>query len=508
MAHPDMKLEVSTHTRRGVFVRSLVVAGCCVAMVSAGIPNPCLGAVVEIVDCNMNGIPDEVDIDSCGGAPACDDCNLNAVPDSCDIAAGTSVDGDMDGVPDECVFFDGGGKDNNWGTAENWDNDEVPNIDQPGSDTSVTVDVETVNLDLAVTIGTLRLRDGTSMTVLGQFDENFDVLEPGGVLIASSTSVQTELIVGNGRIMTVLPGTLRIESGGVFGNAVASPCAASSTQAAGPAARDAALEVGGIRVASRCGEPIPGKMTLAGTAEVRVTNLGDVIVDGSQDCVACAVCSPNATSDTAAMAGGETPPVIRLTDCAALHIEGNLVLLGGVQFIHTSSTPIELGGSFINLSTCPECFEISGTIVFSAPNFSLLPGVNPTQFVEAAGRDLGLNAKGFTSNFAIGTLEVGSSAVVEFADQFSNTGGQGAEALYVDTLILRQNAIVHVMDSNIYCNTLIDEGAIIEYLGAGTLMSANDPIPAASTWGLICLTLLLLVAGTLAFRRPARIVCR
>ena len=47
-------------------------------------------------DCNGNGIADGIDT-STGG-----DCNHNHIPDECEIAAGTAVDADGDGVPDEC----------------------------------------------------------------------------------------------------------------------------------------------------------------------------------------------------------------------------------------------------------------------------------------------------------------------------------------------------------------------------------------------------------------------
>ncbi len=53
-------------------------------------------------DCNSNGILDVCDIDMCAGDPACGDCNGNGIPDSCDIAGGSSADCDGNGVPDEC----------------------------------------------------------------------------------------------------------------------------------------------------------------------------------------------------------------------------------------------------------------------------------------------------------------------------------------------------------------------------------------------------------------------
>jgi hypothetical protein len=94
---------------------------------------PCLDCM--LVDCNANGIGDATDIaagtstdcdgnnipDECdlaNGAPDCnanglldacdaigapsDDCNGNGIFDACDLAAGTSLDIDLNGVPDEC----------------------------------------------------------------------------------------------------------------------------------------------------------------------------------------------------------------------------------------------------------------------------------------------------------------------------------------------------------------------------------------------------------------------
>jgi hypothetical protein len=45
-------------------------------------------------DCNNNGIGEACEVFT--------DCNYTGLPDSCDIAAGSSLDGDTNGVPDEC----------------------------------------------------------------------------------------------------------------------------------------------------------------------------------------------------------------------------------------------------------------------------------------------------------------------------------------------------------------------------------------------------------------------
>ncbi len=53
-----------------------------------------------IVDCNEDGIPDACNLES-GDT----DCNGNGILDACDIAASTSSDADLDGLPDECTQF-------------------------------------------------------------------------------------------------------------------------------------------------------------------------------------------------------------------------------------------------------------------------------------------------------------------------------------------------------------------------------------------------------------------
>ena len=77
-------------------------------------PDDCDIAAGSSTDCDLNGLPDEcqIEIDSPvpGGPFYCDptvqdcdpDCNANGIPDSCDIADGTSTDCDGSAVPDEC----------------------------------------------------------------------------------------------------------------------------------------------------------------------------------------------------------------------------------------------------------------------------------------------------------------------------------------------------------------------------------------------------------------------
>ncbi len=78
-----------------------------------GIPDQIDIANGTSTDCNQNGVPDEcdplVDCNGNGVLDDCDvlfgtspDCNTNGIPDECDIASGVSQDCDSNGVPDDC----------------------------------------------------------------------------------------------------------------------------------------------------------------------------------------------------------------------------------------------------------------------------------------------------------------------------------------------------------------------------------------------------------------------
>ena len=64
--------------------------------------------VVDITDCNGNGVDDSIDLKNCDPTdPACADCNTDGLLDECDIAEGVSRDCNNNGVPDECDLSTG-----------------------------------------------------------------------------------------------------------------------------------------------------------------------------------------------------------------------------------------------------------------------------------------------------------------------------------------------------------------------------------------------------------------
>jgi hypothetical protein len=118
--------------------------------------------------------------------------------------------------------------------------------------------------------------------------------------------------------------------------------------------------------------------------------------------------------------------------------------------------------------------------------------------LEVAGEDMGFAMEGFFENFALDTLQIGSDsdvAYVQLVDLFDNQPEwEGAEALYVDTLIIGADSLLDLNGLHIYyLHGVFGEGAI---LTGGQVTGVAVPEPA--TLGL------LLMGGLVALVRRRR----
>lgn len=435
-------------------------------------------------DCNGNGLLDACDIENCPDVPACDDCNLNGIPDECDISTGTSTDVDLNGVPDECKFFDDGGVGEEWNDPLNWDDDDVPNDLEEIDDSFVTIAAGPVNLDVHVEVDSCRVLDGSVLNVSGPIDEEFEISGSGDLQIASSTGLPSRLMIGEGREVSVKPGTVRVNSGGMFQ-------AAAGVQIA-------RIEAGALLIDSRCNQLAGGEMTLSQqmTGEV----VGNVVLDATLDCLDCWAC--NGVGST--VAGGKTPPILRILDSASLVVGQDLIIRGPATFVHTSSSQIEINGSFINENPCPNCVQMQGRLVMKAPTIAAT--APQAQAFEVFAPDLGSEAVGLSPSMILSEIIVGEGVNIVFSDLFANTSTGTTEALYVESLELGSGSQVTLDQCKVYYRRLINKGAVITSLGNGGLAIFVGPfgIPAMGTWGLVVLVNCLLVLGTILFQRRRR----
>jgi hypothetical protein len=392
-------------------------------------------------DCNLNDIPDDVDLENCPGQPACADCNLNGVPDECDIASGIEEDEDEDGVPDDCTQFVGGcGESNiNWSCVENWDLNGVFPNNGPQSNFHVTLNGnDHVFLDLSVEIDTLQLRDNSQLDVTQVGSGDLRIAGPGGMLL------EGRMFMGGPRGVRALIGPVKIRSGGRFERSPEAP----------PGSVTGGLQAVGLTI-----EP-GGVVKLTDSLEIRLQT-GSLILDGSSLVPPCPNC------------GGDAPPILDNPSGGVVFIEGDLVLMGNIEFAYGSDSLLSIGGDFVNHSIVPESFHFShGFMQMAGP---------PGQHFEVGGENIGATLEGFAhpdghSNFSVGAVEVlaGGPAFIAdtiFENTFDNIAGTGAcaEALYVHTLILRPGSEILIDDCVVYYETLVNEGGTIQLAGCGAL---------------------------------------
>lgn len=150
---------------------------------------------------------------------------------------------------------------------------------------------------------------------------------------------------------------------------------------------------------------------------------------------------------------GCTPPLLQVAENAMLDIGADISLGNNVEVDVSSSFAVGLGG---NLNTA----MTSGALFDWSQGHLLINGATP-QAIEAAGADMGVGLAGTINNFLIGTLEVDAASTALLVNSVSNVSGSSRceEAVYVKTLILRNESTIDLGNVNIYYGELIDEGS-------------------------------------------------
>jgi len=426
-----------------------------------GVPDECEP------DCNANGIADECDIAACpdrvcvggvipgascttdvdcfpGGicalywAGGCQDCNSNGIPDGCDIAAGTSLDANLNGIPDECILSGAGvnWSDPIWGlpTPAPYPDNINPNASHDWHVTPLTpIDLF---LDVTVQIDSLHLLNGSTLRVTQTGAVDLTIKSPGNMVIEGN------LYVAHDRVISVPGGTVTVNPGGVY---MKDP----STAAARGGTASAAIFPAGLTLNS-CAPPCVIRSAVDLTQFMSATVNGDLKIDG--------VLAANGSCESSfegGVAGGYTPPIVRVKDHASIGILGNLVLMGAanvivdpiVDPIDPHMTPVTISVDFDNQSMRPDCFSCRhGGFLFNGSS---------EQHFEVGSTDVGPVGSVTGREFVIGAVEVATGSKVKFRNDFDNNGlGQASceEALYVEKLTLKASStIILVVQHIVIC---------------------------------------------------------
>ncbi len=503
-------------------------------------------------DCNGNGIPDACDIDLCDRAndPTCNDCNGNDIPDLCDLTGvcnggindgmdcqdstdcdgspcigAFSADTDGNGIPDECLVAIGGGGSTNYTDGTNWIGG-VPAINNAIDSYSATLDGcgAKLILDANVTVDTMNIRSCSSLDVSGG---DLTTALPGGIEVNGDTTgvrgvVNAELFIRGTQVVTTddmqvrnegkvyLDGLSRLNVSDTLEIAAGGRVSKDPVAVAVAASIDAGTVVisGGSCAAGTNG----GELVLDDKMSLNVT--GDLIMKGSLETAADCLPSrggvtPPPKFDPNGCGGGRRTGTPNVIIGGSLRIQDNVVVTTSVNCARSTTAVSEaqvlVKGDVVNHSTTPLTFDWStGGIALSALD---------THFFEVAGRDVGVDMKGFAlqgcsktltpcgevgtptctnetctpyTNVSMGLVDIGDNATVTFVDNFDNEdyvrGAQ--EALYVGTLTIGAGASVTVDNCSVYYRTLIPPGFVPTLVGTAKFeplpVTIAPPVPAVA----------------------------
>jgi RHS repeat-associated protein len=134
-----------------------------------------------------------------------------------------------------------------------------------------------------------------------------------------------------------------------------------------------------------------------------------------------------------------------------------------------SAGAFAISGPLVGQTSNADLFAPAGTIRFTGPGSAGSP-----QLLEVLGEDRGDAASGFTDNFAIGTLTFINNTYARLVDNADNATGIGAEALYVNSLIVPAGSTLDLNGFHLYARQVQIGGTVVG--GTVSLVPDGGPI--------------------------------
>ena len=151
--------------------------------------------------------------------------------------------------------------------------------------------------------------------------------------------------------------------------------------------------------------------------------------------------------------------------------------LNGFNYINsqpgsTIQTTAGLIGNTVNLGQ----FIPLGTSTFNGSGTAASP-----QLLEVMGRDLETSQLGFIHNFNYGTITLANNTYVKLVDQNHNSSGSGAEALYVNSLVVPSGNTLDLNGLHAYARATqisgtVLNGTVAQIPNSGTIGFANPTL--------------------------------
>ncbi len=141
---------------------------------------------------------------------------------------------------------------------------------------------------------------------------------------------------------------------------------------------------------------------------------------------------------------------------ATINIPQSLQVNGSSLTTVSANSRLTVAGSLLGTTQGVALFKPQGTITLNGSGTSGAP-----QLLEAMSADEGSSAAGFTNNFAYGTLILTNNTYVKLVDQSHNSSGSGAEAVYVNSLVVSSGTTLNLNGLNLYVRDAQIVGSVV-----------------------------------------------
>src|SRR5262249_19139446 len=143
---------------------------------------------------------------------------------------------------------------------------------------------------------------------------------------------------------------------------------------------------------------------------------------------------------------------------------GGVTVNGAGALVNDPAGTLVVNADLLGNTTNADSFTLRGRTLFTNNNAS------NTMHLAVMSADRGPAAAGFTRNFAYGTLEVNAFRTLQLVDQSDNVSGVGAEALYVDSLIVGSGGKLDLNGLHVYARAAQIDGTVL----TGTVTQLPD----------------------------------
>jgi RHS repeat-associated protein len=134
---------------------------------------------------------------------------------------------------------------------------------------------------------------------------------------------------------------------------------------------------------------------------------------------------------------------------------GSVSINGSGLFSSLPGTTLALSGSLLGNTTQASLFAPQGTVLLDGAGTASAP-----QQLEVMSQDVGPGSAGYQNNFIYNTLAL-SGTYVKLVDKSHNSSGTGAEALYVNSLIVPAGSTLDLNGFNVYARAYQINGTVL-----------------------------------------------